>query len=306
MANNALVVKKETVDIVLEKIKAFQNTGELVFPKNYIPENALKSAWLIVQETVNRDKKPVLDACSRESISNALLSMVIQGLNPNKNQCYFIAYGQKLNLQRSYFGSMVVAKTINEDIEDIFGDVVYEADEFEYSKVRGKNVITKHIQKLQNVNKSKIVAAYATILYFSGKEESVIMTLDQIKQAWKQSPMNPITEDGKIKSGSTHDKFMADMCIKTVINKACKPIINSSDDRNLVARFAKATDDEFTESRVENTIAQNANKEVIDIVPTEVEGKPDQNPPENEQPMQDNPPKENPQPEQNNPEGPEF
>lgn len=270
MATNALVAKKETVDIVAAKIKQFQNNGELIFPKNYVPENALKSAWLILQETVNRDKKPVLEACTKESIANALLSMVVQGLNPDKKQCYFIAYGSKLVMQRSYFGSMAVAKMVNEDVEDVFADVVYEGDEFEYSKVRGKTTIVKHIQKIENVKKDKILAAYATVLYFSGKEETTILTIDQIKQAWKQSQMNPIDDHGKIRVGSTHDKFTADMCMKTVINKACKPIINSSDDKSIVSKFAKATDDELTEARVDQEIAGNANGEVIDIQGEEI------------------------------------
>ena len=263
MTNNALTTKKETVDIVVERVRSFQSNGELTFPANYVPQNALKSAWLILQETVNRDKKPVLENCTKESIANSLLSMVVQGLNPDKRQCYFIAYGPKLLMQRSYFGSMAVAKMVNEDIEDIFGDVVYEGDEFEYSKVRGKTVVTKHIQKIENVNKSKIIAAYATILYFSGKEESTILTLDQIKQAWKQSQMNPVGDNGVIRPGSTHDKFMADMCMKTVINKACKMIINSSDDRSIIGKFARQSDE--TEARVEVDIADNANQKLIDI-----------------------------------------
>jgi len=271
--NNSLVVKKETVDIVVSRVKDFENTGELTFPVNYIPQNALKSAWLILQETQNMDHKFVLDYCTKDSIANALLSMVVQGLNPDKKQCYFIAYGTKLMMQRSYFGSMAVAKMVNPDIEDIFGEPVYEGDEFEYSKVRGKNVITKHNQKIENVDKSKIIAAYATILYFSGKEESTVLTLDQIKQAWKQSKMNPVNDDGQIKPSSVHGKFTADMCVKTVINKACKMVINSSSDKSIVNRFAKETDDAIVEARVDVEIADNANGELIDIqIEGEVEG----------------------------------
>lgn len=267
--NNALVVKKETVDFVATRVKEFEDSGELTFPKNYIPQNALKSAWLILQETQNMDHKFVLDHCTKESIANALLSMVVQGLNPDKKQCYFIAYGAKLMMQRSYFGSIAVAKMVNPNIEDIFGETVYEADEFEYSKVRGKNVVTKHFQKIGNVNKGKIIAAYSTILYFSGKEESTILTFDQIKQAWKQSKMNPVNDDGHIKPNSVHGKFTSDMCEKTVINKACKMVINSSSDKTIVSKFANETDDAIVEARVDEDIEGNANGELIDV---EIEG----------------------------------
>jgi recombination protein RecT len=261
----ALAIKRETADVILDKVRVFQKTGELRFPANYIPENALKSAWLIIQETLDKDKRPALSICTKDSIANSLLSMVIQGLNPDKKQCYFIVYGDKLQLQRSYFGSMAVAKSVNEDIEDIYAQVVYEADEFEYQIKRGRRYITKHIQKLENIRKDKIIAAYACVLYIDGREEYTIMTFEEIKQAWKQSKMYPVDDKGNVKKDSTHDKFMADMCMKTVINKACKPIINSSSDENIIARFAKQTDMDTAENEVENEIIENANSEPLDF-----------------------------------------
>ena len=267
--SNQLAVRKETIDIVTARVREFQNKGELYFPSNYVPENALKSAWLTIQETEDKNKKPALEVCTKESIANALLSMVIQGLNPDKKQCYFIVYGNKLQLQRSYFGSMAVAKSVDADIEDIYGMVVYDGDEFEYEISKGKKIVTKHTQKIQNVKKDNIVAAYACVLYTSGKENYAIMTIDEIKQAWKMSKMYPVDDKGNIKSGSTHDKFMAEMCIKTVINRICKPIINSSSDSNIVAKFAAQTDAEFKELDVQEEIEENANKQVIDVSPAQ-------------------------------------
>ncbi len=264
MSNNQLQTK-ETIDLVTTRVKDFQAKGDLILPANYSAENALKSAWLILQETQDKDYKPVLESCSKVSIANALLSMVVQGLNPDKKQCYFIAYGKKLTMQRSYFGSMAIAKSVNPDIEEIYADVVYKNDIFEYEKIKGKTIVTSHKQKLENISKDSIIAAYCTILYKSGKEESTIMTLDQIKQAWKQSKMNPVDANGNIKAGSTHDKFTAEMCLKTVINKACKPIINSSDDSNLMVKFAKQCENDMRDAEVEEEISNNANREFIDI-----------------------------------------
>lgn len=260
-----IAIRKETIDIVTAKVKEFQNKGELYFPANYVPENALKSAWLMIQEAQDKDKRSALEVCSKESIANSLLSMVIQGLNPDKKQCYFIVYGNKLQMQRSYFGSMAVAKSVDPDIDEIYGMVVYDGDEFEYEISRGKKIVTKHIQKIQNVQKDNIVAAYACVVYKSGKENYVIMTIDEIKQAWKMSKMNPVDDKGNIRSGSTHDKFTAEMCIKTVINRICKPIINSSSDSNIIAKFAAQTDAEVKELEVQEEIEENANKEIIDV-----------------------------------------
>lgn len=271
--NKAVAIKKETIDIVLSKVKEFQNNGELKFPANYIPENALKSAWLQVQEVVDRNGKPALEVCTRNSVGNALLKMVVQGLNPDKAQCYFIVYGKKLLLQRSYFGSMHVAKTVDLNIADIYAKTVYQDDEFEYEIRHGKEVVTKHIQKLSNIHKDKIIGAYATIVYKDGRELSTVMTFEQIKQAWAQSPMRPVDEKGNVKANGTHDKFTADMAEKTVINKACKYVINASDDSTIAARYAKQTDIDFAEAEVEEEIADNANQEFIDIEDAiEVEG----------------------------------
>jgi len=91
------------------------------------------------------------------------------------------------------------------------------------------------------------------------------MTLEQIKQAWKQSQMHPVEAGGNIKAGSTHDKFTADMAIKTVINKVCKPIINSSSDNHLFKKSFNRAPDIIAEEEAAQEIAENANGEVIDI-----------------------------------------
>ena len=277
-SNNELaMVKKDVVDIVTGKVRDFTSAGELHFPPNYSVENAMKSAWLILQETKaktpDKQEMPALTYCTRDSIANALLDMVVMGLNPAKRQCYFIAYGKQLQCQKSYFGNIYLAKLADPEIEDVIGTTVYEGDEFEYFIHRGKTFIRKHVQSLGNVDKKRIVAAYATVLRKDGdasKEYSKIMTMDQIKQAWKQSKSYPIDDKGNIKVGSTHDKFTADMAEKTVINSICKPIINTSTDNYLVMEAYRKTEDAMVTAEANVTIQEKANQEVIDITPTEI------------------------------------
>ena len=272
--NQLAILKKNVVDTVTSKVREFTSAGELHFPANYSVENAMKSAWLILQETKaktpDRQEVPALSYCTRDSIANALLNMAVQGLNPAKKQCYFIAYGNQLVCQRSYFGNIYLAKLADPEIEDIVGTVVYEGDEFEYYIYRGKTFIRKHVQQLGNVDKRKIVAAYATVLRKDGdesKEYSSIMTMEQIKQAWKQSRMNPIDDRGNIKGGSTHDKFTADMAEKTVINGVCKQIINTSTDSYLVLDTYRKTEDAIVTAQAQETIQEHANGEIIDLDP---------------------------------------
>ena len=132
MANELALIKRDVVDVVGKKVQEFVSRGELHLPPNYSVENAMKSAWLILQNTFDKDKRPVLQNCTRDSIANALLDMAVQGLNPAKKQGYFIAYGRQLVFQRSYFGTMAITKRVA-GAKDIFAELVYKGDEFEYS-----------------------------------------------------------------------------------------------------------------------------------------------------------------------------
>ena len=260
-----LVVKEERniTDNVLNKIHQFQSNGQIYFPENYSPENALKSAWLKLQEVKDKNGKLALEVCTQPSIANALLNMVIQGLNPMKNQCYFIPYGNQLTLMRSYFGSIAVAKQFGE-IKDITAEVIYEGDKVETEIKRGKTIIVSHSRSFENINKAKIVGAYATILYNDNTEESLIMTMDQIRTSWKKSKLNPNGKD------STHSQFTEDMSKRTVINKICKYYINTKDDSNLnmIKKAFETSDEEMKEAEVEYEIETNANKELIDVTTT--------------------------------------
>ena len=184
---------------------------------------------------------------------------------PAKKQGYFIVYGNKLAFQRSYFGTMAVAMQVDSTIQDIIAEVVYEGDTFKYKINRGKKEITEHEQALENINGGKIKAAYSLVINNDGEiVRTEIMTIDEIKKAWAQSQMKPIDEKGNIKAGTTHEKFTAEMCKKTVINRTCKPIINRSSDANLLRAFSR-TDEVIAEENAAAEIAENANKEVLDI-----------------------------------------
>lgn len=260
------LVKKDVVDVVTAKVREFQEHGELHMPANYSPENAMKSAWLILQTAVDKDKKPVLEVCTKNSIANALLDMVVQGLNPAKKQCYFIAYGKELTCQRSYFGTMSVTKQVA-GAKEIYYQVVYKGDEFLYEIKRGRKEVIKHVQNLENVSNDNIIAAYCIIEFGDERPDYTdIMTMDQLKKAWAMSKMYPIDEKtGEVKASSTHGKYTDQMAIKTVVNRTCKSYINSSNDSSLLIKRFNRTDEEATELEVAQEIEENANSEFIDV-----------------------------------------
>lgn len=246
---------------VLAKVSKLRDEGTLCLPANYSAENAIKSAQLVISEVVDRNKKPALEVCTKVSIAQALLDTVLQGLNPGKKQCYYIVYGTKLTMQRSLYGEEHLAKSVCPDIEDICPEVVYEGDVFRYSKKRGRTVVETHEQKLENM-KNPIVAAYCTIVYKDGSEQTTIMTYEEILSSWRMSRQSPFDEGGKLKPGSTHAKFPAEMCKRTVVRRACKPIINSSDDSNLKLSFHRS-EDEASDDETNEMIAENSN--ILDV-----------------------------------------
>ena len=256
--NELALIKKDVVDIVGKKVQEFVSRGELHLPPNYSVENAMKSAWLILQNTLDKDKRPALQVCTRDSIANALLDMAVQGLNPAKKQGYFIVYGKQLVFQRSYFGTMAVTKRVA-GAKDIFAEVVYKGDEFEYTIKNGNKYITKHVQRIENVDPDNIVAAYCTIIFDDERQFTDIMTWAEIQKAWSKSKMNPDKE------GSTHKEFAQEMARKTVINRACKRYLNSSDDGSLLMYHVNRADEVAAEAEVEAEIEENANQELIDI-----------------------------------------
>lgn len=253
------VIQKDITDVVNKKIESLQSEG-LALPQNYSHSNALKSAFFKLQETVDRSGKPALEVCTKESIANALLDMVVQGLSPAKTQCYFIVYGTKLQLNRSYFGTQAVLKRLS-NVKDIWANVIFEGDDFVYEIDHGRDKLVSHGTKFENRD-NKILGAYAVIKTTEDEELLTVMTRKEIETAWSQ---------GKTKN--VQEKFPTEMAKRTVINRAAKAFINTSDDSDLlVESINNTTENEYDnqerkEINPEAEIQQNANKEELDIKP---------------------------------------
>jgi len=265
MANEVETIKTiEEKDIstgVLTRVKDLEKQGGLQFPASYSYQNALKSAWLILQETVDRDKKPVLQTCSKTSIYNALLNMTIQGLSPAKKQCYFIAMGGQLQLMRSYMGTVAVTKRLKA-VSDVKAYCIYEGDEFEteFNLDDATLNITKFNPKFENIDNTKIKGAFAVVIGPDGPIYTEIMNIAQIKMAWSKSRTG----------GQVHKDFAEEMAKKTVINRACKMFANTSDDSDILIEAFNDSDKEYElgetiETNVQAEIKVKANTKEIDI-----------------------------------------
>lgn len=258
MSNNLMAIGQD--------VKTELTKSSVAMPVNYNFFNALKAAHLILKETVDKQKRPALDVCSKDSIHTAILDMAIQGLNPLKKQCYFVVYGNKLQMIRSYMGAQMVAKYVDPRITSIRAEIVYQGDNIKLSIKNGQKCIENHEQTMESISKCEVIAAYAMAI---DADENVLlcdlMTIDEIKQAWKQSKVNPVTVSGVIDKSSTHGKFTGEMARRTVINRLCKWIINTSDDQTLIAASMRTDEESPVEMRVQQEIKENANQKLIDL-----------------------------------------
>lgn len=255
-SQNLPAKQSEVVDNVLTKVNQFEKLGQIRLPKDYSPENALKSAYLILKDQKDKNGVSVLESCKKDSIANALLDMVVQGLSPMKKQCAFVPYGDQLTLVREYHGTIALAKRFG-GVKDITANIIYQADEFAYSidPETGRKKVTKHVQTIDNIDINAIKGAYAVLILEDGSSYTEVMTMVQIRTAWNQ---------GAMKGGSpAHKNFTDQMALKTVINRACKLFISSSDDGALYSDDEQQKD--FRESKVQGDIKENANKGSIDI-----------------------------------------
>ena len=277
------VQEKNVTDKVLTRIKELEGAGDITMPPQYSYANALKSAFLILSEQTVKVKDgnkesnvAVLQACSQNSIINTLLDMTIQGLSPSKKQCYFIPFGGKLTLMKSYLGNITATKRLK-GVKNVFANIIYENDEFAYELdlTTGLKKITKHNQSFENIDITKIKGAYAVVVMEDGLNYIEVMNMNQIKSSWSMGKSYQYSTKEK---PTTHDKFSDEMAKKTVINRACKNFVCTSDDSDLLIDVINRTNEyapediiESTQHEVKEEIKQEANQgEIIDIPVHEV------------------------------------
>lgn len=261
-----IVVNNALIDGLVSQLKNKESLG-LTFPSGYNYNNELMGAYLILKETVDNNKKPVLETCSQISIANTLMDMVTMGLSMQKKQCYPVAYGGKLQCQVSVYGNTCMAR--NYGLKSIDAMVIYEGDKFSYHIEDAKSVIDKHEQDFENIDNDKIKGAYAVVTMENGDKYVEIMNISMIKQAWKQG-------FGYKDGGSgTHQKFTDQMAMKTVKNRALKYIIRTFGTQTVNDAYDNSERAETSDKALENAIydiSENENSEEFIVESETVEG----------------------------------
>ncbi|RKX10088.1 recombinase RecT [Streptococcus agalactiae] len=248
MANE--LSERQITSGVNKRIEEKQNENFIV-PPNYSLGNALSNAYY---ELKNSSSGNLLSQCTDESIYISLLDMVAQGLSPAKKQCYFIKYGDKVQLRRSYFGTMKVAKELNE-VKDIWPGVIFEGDVFKSEIVNGRRRFVSHESDWENQD-NPIKGAYCIIKDINNEEYLTIMTKKQIDKAWSKAKTKNVQVD-----------FPDQMAMRTVINRAAKSFINTSNDSSyFVEALNRTTENEYDNDRQVKDVTPQETNSLDDLI----------------------------------------
>ncbi|MGY3186488.1 recombinase RecT [Lysinibacillus sp. TE18511] len=250
---------------VATKIESMKQQGQINLPDNYSAVNALQAAYFTLTAVDFGSKQALIDKVTPESVAFALQDMAIQGLSVAKKQGYFVPYGDKLQFLRSYHGTQAVLKRLH-GVKDLWANVIWKGEEFEVEyNERGQLAFKAHKVnwKAATGKKEDIEGAYCIIEREDGTQFLTVMTIDEILTAWSTA-----------KTQNVQNKYPQEMAKRTVINRASKAFINTSDDSDLlIESLNRTTENEFEPQvkdmgdieEVKREIEQNANTEEIDI-----------------------------------------
>ncbi len=201
----------------------------------------LSSAMMHIMQTVNREGKPALSVCTKESVISSLRDMAIQGLSMVRNQCYPIVCKNQLQIWHSYFGKLLAFNRMFPNLK-ASANVVHEGDKYYYCYNEEYNFHYIKIEEAKLENRDKpIVCAYGFIMDAKTKEKiyGIVMTKKEIDTCWLKS---------QNKSHSVHNEFPEEMAKKTVFNRLTKIFINTATtpvDPMMMEAFKRTMANEF-------------------------------------------------------------
>ncbi|HEO0220058.1 TPA: recombinase RecT [Streptococcus agalactiae] len=248
------LTQKQVTSNVATRINQMKDSDGLMIAPKYSVSNALSSAYYALKNgnLLNKDQ---------DSIYNALLDMVTQGLSPAKNQCYFVPYGNAVKLTRSYFGTMKVVKQLPE-VKDIYAEVIYKGDEFKIKNENGRKVFVSHDTDWMNAD-NEIVGAYCIIEKEDSEKILTVMTKKENDKSWS-----------KAKTKNVQNDFPQEMAKRTVINRAAKQFFNTSDDNDLfVDAVNRTTENEYDNDRQVKDITPQEKNSLDDLIGHQSENK---------------------------------
>lgn len=212
-------IVKDTLDRVCASIDAKIKNGDFTPRDGFDWKNAAVGMGIVLKTAKDKNGKPALEVCTPISIYNVVYEAAVKGLAAVRDQCYLIVRGNELTLSVSYFGYRAQLLSLPQVI-DCNATVIYEGDEFSYEIEDARIVNVKHKQNFQSMDASKIVGAYATIVYTLRGQTFKNTTV------MNKASLDAARAKGAANSGAYKD-FGDQMARKTVFKRAAKDFLNS-------------------------------------------------------------------------------
>lgn len=218
--NNQALAKSQRKDMLtFLQSDSIKNQVALALPRHMKPDRMIRVMLTAINST------PRLLNCSRESLLAALMKCSQYGLEPDGRHAHLIPYGDQVQLIFDYKGLVDLVRRSGE-VTDIHCDVVYDADEFEYSFGSGGKLY--HKPNLREQNRGAIYCAYSFVKLKDGAVSYDVMSTHEINAVRDASQGYQAFKSGKTRS-NPWDSFWNEMAKKTVFRRHTKWLPLSSE-----------------------------------------------------------------------------
>jgi len=203
----ALTVERDHYIAVRQEIsdKATSELSKLLSPE--------KAARFVQTGLRALSKNPDLLKATPKSLVNAFYDAAVLDLEPVLGSVYFVKYGDEATMLIGYRGLVELAKRGDPTIEDIYGQVVYFDDEFDYQEGDEPRLIHRPSLARDVSDPTKITRVYA-IAFRSGGRRPIFVVLTK-------SDVDGIRARSKAKNAGPWVTDYPAMAMKTAVRNLC-------------------------------------------------------------------------------------
>ena len=204
---NALTVERDHYIAVRQEIsdRATSELSKLLSPE--------KAARFVQTGLRALSKNPDLLKATPKSLVNAFYDAAVLDLEPVLGSVYFVKYGDEATMLIGYRGLVELAKRGDPTIEDIYGQVVYLDDEFDYQEGDEPRLIHRPSLARDVSDPTKITRVYA-IAFRSGGRRPIFVVLTK-------SDVDGIRARSKAKNAGPWVTDYPAMAMKTAVRNLC-------------------------------------------------------------------------------------
>ena len=248
----ALQLAKDTTAWIERSVKE----NQITVPEGYDTPGEITTALMIIAQTIDKEGRPALESCSKESIMTQLRLMAQNGLSMARKQCYPIVRKPKLCIDTSYFGTISILKRIMPGY-DVRANVIYKDDTYDYvfNEEIQCNQIVNVRSSIENRDKG-IVGAYGVIF-----EKATGKVIYSEVMSWKEI----LTSWSHAKTDKVQKEFPQEMAKRTLIQRMCKLFLNTEKMSNVegAKAYNEMTSNSYDNDAQEPSISEMEKRQAI-------------------------------------------